>query len=63
MSKGSHKKLGSKPNPMNSQGVRDLNGLGPKKPKLTANSTEGTFSGRPGPLPDFPYSMLPIERD
>jgi hypothetical protein len=38
MSKNSSKKLGSKPNPLNSQGVRNLNGLGPKtsKPPATA---------------------------
>lgn len=59
MAKGSSKKLGSKPNPLTSQGVRDLNSLGPKRPKPPATSNEGTFTGRPGPLSEFPYSMLP----
>lgn len=67
MSKGSSKKLGSKSNPMNSQGVRDLNGLGPKRigPPVTPSKGESALSE--GTIYDvsgaFPHCMMTGERN
>jgi hypothetical protein len=67
MSKKHNKKLGSKPNPMTSQGVANLNNLGPKKQnnaeRELAKEVDSYKGDRAFPVCMYPDSIFSLENE